>query len=155
MSDRHETDLCAVLGGERTRNSGAVWSDQGDGHQTGLDQHWTFGWDGKSTLGKSIGVSLEMWEKLTTQSRGLEPLLPLRWYANARLTQVSLDLAVLDLETFSQILDDANKYRRMEQVGCAREIHDHTQEDGPANGPCKGCGLMPYEASPDHGLDHD
>jgi len=154
MSDRHETDLVAVLGGERTRNSGAVWSDQGDGHQTGLDQHWTFGWDGKSTLSKSIGVSLEMWEKLTEQSRGLEPLLPLRFYANTRLTQVTLDLVVLELETFSQILDDANAYRKMQEIGCAGGNHRFSRlESGSVpgmmvrNGSCEGCGLDPHEAS--------
>jgi hypothetical protein len=112
MSDRHENDLVALLGGERTRNSGAVWSDQGDGHQTGLDQYWRFGWDGKSTLGKSIGVTRDMLAKLREQCRGLEPMLPLRWYANDRLTMVDEDWIAVESETFAQILDDANAYRR-------------------------------------------
>jgi hypothetical protein len=113
MSDRHEQDLVAILGGERTRNSGAVWSDQSDGHQTGLDQHYTFAWDGKSTLGLSIGVSRGMWEKLGEQSRGLEPLLPLRFYRDSRLTEVDVDLVALDLELFAQVLEDANKFREI------------------------------------------
>lgn len=155
MSDRHEQDLVAILGGERTRNSGAVWSDQADGHQTGSEEHWRFAWDGKSTLGKSIGVSREMWLKLGEQSRGLEPLLPLRFYANDRLTEVDLDLGAVDLETLAALISDANAYRRMEDVGCAQGIHDHTQTDGPANGPCHGCGLMPYEAGVSYDPDLD
>lgn len=113
MSSRHEDDLVAVLGGERTRNSGAVWSDQADGHQTGSEEYWRFAWDGKSTLGESIGVSRKMWRKLEEQSRGLESLLPLRFYANTRLTEVDIDLVSLDVEIFAQILADANAYRRM------------------------------------------
>lgn len=146
MSDRHEEDLLALLGGSGTRNSGAVWSDQSDGHQTGLDQHWRFAWDGKSTLGKSIGVTRDMLTKLREQCRGLEPLLPLRWYANDRLTMVDEDWILVEAETFAEVLDDANAYRKMKEIGCASGIHDHGQESGPANGhPCKGCGLHPYE----------
>jgi len=79
MSDRHEDDLVTLLGGTKTRNSGAVWSDPADGHQMGLDQHWRFAWDGKSTLTKSVSVTLDMLAKLREQCRGLEPMLPLRW----------------------------------------------------------------------------
>ncbi len=149
MSSRHEDDLVALLGGERTRNSGAVWSDQADGHQTGLDQFWLFAWDGKSTLGKSIGVSRDMLAKLREQCRGLEPMLPLRWYANDRLTVVDEDWIAVEAETMAQVLEDANSYRRMKDIGCAGGTHDHTQEDGPANGPCKGCGLFPHETGQD------
>lgn len=113
MSQRHEDDLVDLLGGERTRNSGAVWSDQADGHQTGLDQHWRFTWDGKSTLGKSIGVSRDMLAKLREQSRGLEILLPLRWYANDRLTEVDEDWIAVEAENFATILEDANRFRRI------------------------------------------
>ena len=113
MSDRHEEDLVALLGGEKTRNSGAVWSDQADGHQTGLDQYWLFTWDGKSTLGKSIGISRAMLAKLREQSRGLEILLPLRWYANDRLTEVDEDWIAVEAETFAQVLEDANAYRAL------------------------------------------
>lgn len=113
MSDRHEHDLVVLLGGERTRNSGAVWSDQSDGHQTGVDQYWTFGWDGKSTLGKSIGITRDMLTKLRDQCRGLEPMLPLRWYADERLTRVDEDWIAVEAETFAQILEDANAYRAL------------------------------------------
>lgn len=114
MSARHEDDLVALLGGERTRNSGAVWSDQADGHQTGLDQHYRFTWDGKSTLGMSIGITRAMWAKLVKQSRGLTPIIPLRWYRDARLTEVDLDLIVVEAEVFAEMMNDANAYRALE-----------------------------------------
>lgn len=122
MSIRHEDDLVVLLGGERTRNSGAVWSDQGDGHQTGLEQYWRFGWDGKSTLGKSIGVTREMIAKLRIQCRGLEPMLPMRWYANERLTEVDEDWIAIEAETFAQILTDANRFR---EIKAWAEEHDY------------------------------
>lgn len=113
MSDRHEEDIVALLGGTGTRNSGAVWSDQGDGHQTNLDQYWRFAWDGKSTLGLSISVTRAMWAKTAEQTRGLLPLLPLRFYRDSRLTQVDLDLIAVEAETFAEILSDANAYRAL------------------------------------------
>ena len=113
MSDRHEEDLADLLGGTRTRNSGAVWSDQSDGHMLASEEYWRFAWDGKSTLGKSIGVNRDMLAKLREQSRGLEPMLPLRWYADSRLTMVDEDWIAVEAETFAQILEEANAYRRL------------------------------------------
>lgn len=115
MSDRHEEDLVALLGGERTKNSGAVWNDRSDGHQIGLEGYWRFAWDGKSTLGESIGVTRKMLAKLREQCRGLEPMLPLRWYGNDRLTMVDEDWIAVEAETFAQIVADANKYRAMKE----------------------------------------
>lgn len=126
MSSRHEDDLVDLLGGERTRNSGAVWSDQADGHQTGLDQYWQFTWDGKSTLGNSIGVSRTMLAKLREQCRGLEPMLPLRWYANDRLTAVDEDWIAVEAQTMAAVLEDANALRRiLDWVG------EHEGEEDP------------------------
>lgn len=140
MSSRHEEDLVALLGGERTRNSGAVWSDQGDGHQTGLDQYWTFGWDGKSTLGKSIGVTREMLAKLRTQCRGLEPMLPLRWYRDERLTVVDEDWIAVEAETFASVLEDANRWRAVTEQGCLTGLHDRVGTDE-----CSVCGASAYD----------
>lgn len=142
MSDRHEEDLAELLGGKRTRNSGAVWSDQSDGHHLQSEEHWRFAWDGKSTLGKSIGITRDMVTKLRQQSRGLLPLLPLRWYRDNRLTGVDIDMVALDLETFVEILDDANLYRRMKDTGCHLGTHD---DFGVSGGECRVCGSMPYE----------
>jgi hypothetical protein len=147
MSARHEDDLVALLGGERTRNSGAVWSDQADGHQTGLEQHWRFTWDGKSTLGKSIGITREMLTKLREQSRGLEPMLPLRWYRDERLTMVDEDWIAIEADTLAQVLEDANKYQAMKEAGCAEGEHRFVRASEEEEIPhCTACGLAPYEA---------
>lgn len=154
MSSRHEDDLVALLGGERTRNSGAVWSDQADGHQTGSDAYWRFGWDGKSTLGKSIGITRKMLAKLREQCRGLEPMLPLRWYADERLTRVDEDWIAIEAETLAQIIEDANRWRLVSEVGCMEGNHEFERlESGSVpgmmirNGPCRGCGQSPHSAS--------
>lgn len=142
MSDRHEEDLVDILGGSRTRNSGAVWSDQGDGHQTALEGRYRFTWDGKSTLGKSIGVTVEMWRKLQEQSRGLLPVIPLRWYRDNRCTQVELDLVAIELDTFAEMQHDANKYHQIIETGCHEGTHDFQEPSV-----CSACGASPREAS--------
>jgi len=140
MSARHEEDLVAVLGGQRTKNSGAVGSDQMDCHQAGLDQHYKFAWDGKATLGKSIGVSRDMWHKAVEQSRHLFTAIPLRFYADTRLTRVDIDLIALDLETFAEILKDANTFRAAKEHGCLVGIHDF-----PGDSTCTVCGASGYD----------
>ncbi len=144
MSDRHEEHLADVLDGVKTKASGSTWADPSDGHQTASEGFWRFAWDGKSTLGKSIGVTREMWAKIEEQSRGLIPMVPLRWYGDQRLTRVDLDLVVIDLDTFAQMQADANRYRAMNDVGCASGNHEHQHDDG-TYGPCRGCGLHTYE----------
>lgn len=140
MSDRHEEDLADLLGGKRTRNSGAVWSDQSDGHHLQSEEHWRFAWDGKSTLGNSIGISRDMVTKLRQQSRGLLPLLPLRWYRDNRLTTVDIDMIALDLDTFAEILADANQWRRVQQSGCLTGMHTRIGTDV-----CSVCGASAYD----------
>lgn len=117
MSARHEEDLADILSGQQTRNSGAVWSDQGDGHQIQDDGYWRFVWDGKATLGKSISVTREMWDKINRQSRNLLPMIPLRWYQNERLTCVDIDLIAVDAKVFAQMRVDANNWRRHQEGG--------------------------------------
>src|SRR4028118_449738 len=81
MSARREDHLVALLGGRRTRNSGATFRDQMDGRHDHRSQGYTLAWDGKSTLGKSMTVSLAMWEKAKEQAHYNEPIMPLRFYA--------------------------------------------------------------------------
>jgi hypothetical protein len=92
-----------ILGGRRTRGSGNQFSDQMDGrHDEG---RWSFAWDGKSTLGNSVGVTPEMWDKAVEQSHGARPLLPLRWYSDWRLTP-RLDLVVCDLHDLAEMVGE-------------------------------------------------
>ena len=113
MSDRHEDHLAEVLAGRKTRGSGNQFRDQMDGKQSYREQHYTFAWDGKATLGKSISVTREMWAKAQEQAHWATPILPLRFYANERLTQVDADLVVVDLDTFAAMQRDANAYHRL------------------------------------------
>lgn len=117
MSDRHEEDLASVLDGRKTRASGSTWHDKADGHQRASEGHYRFAWDGKSTLGKSIGVSIDMWRKIGKDSGHLLPAIPLRFYADARLTMAHADLIAVDLEVFAQMQRDANRYRALLDEG--------------------------------------
>lgn len=117
MSDRHEDHLADVLSGRKTKGSGNQFRDQMDGKQSYREEHYVFAWDGKSTLGKSVSVTREMWAKAEEQSHWATPILPLRFYANARLTQVDADLVVVDLDVFAQMQHDANEYRRLLALG--------------------------------------
>lgn len=116
MSAKHEDHLAEVFNWRRTKNSGAVWNDQMDGrHDEGA---WKFAGDGKSTFGRSIGVTREMWGKALEQSHGARPLLPLRWYRpdDYSLTPV-LDLVVCDLNDLAEMISvlregEPDPYRR-------------------------------------------
>jgi hypothetical protein len=110
MSDRHESYIKKLIGGDITPGSGNQFNAQTDVKQPYKAQYYSFAADGKSTLAASITITLDMWEKLVEQAGHHEPLLPLRLYRNARLTE-SLDLVTLDFQLFAQILDDAQKYQ--------------------------------------------
>jgi hypothetical protein len=114
MSDRHESFIQKLFGGRISPGSGNQFNNQADVRHAVRSQYYTFAADGKSTLGKSIGVSLEMWDKLVEQSHSLNPLLPLRFYHDWRLTKAT-DLVVLEAKTFADILADANAYREGQQ----------------------------------------
>lgn len=102
MSDAHEIHVCELLGMRRTKASGSQFNDQMDGrHDEGA---WRFAMDGKATLGKSIGVSREMWDKAIEQSHGARPLIPLRFYDDWRLTP-GLDLVVADLNDLAELIE--------------------------------------------------
>lgn len=109
MSEAHEEYIARVLDGRRTRNSGAVWSDQMDVRNDVRDDAWAFAADGKSTFGESIGVSKAMWQKAVEQSNDLIPCLPLRFYDTYRL-DVGLDLWVIDGNTFEALLEAARNH---------------------------------------------
>lgn len=107
MGDAHERFLVSLLGGRKTKASGSVWKDQMDGRHNRRDVPFAFAWDGKSTLGKSVGVSRAMWEKAREQAAGERPLLALRFYDAERL-DVGEDLVVLSAHDFAELLEEAN-----------------------------------------------
>lgn len=108
MGDTHEEFLVGLYGGRQTRGSGNQWHNPMDGRQSSRQVAYAFAWDGKSTLSKSVGVSLSMWDKAREQAHGERPMIALRWYSNERL-EVIRDLVVVDAHDFAEILEAANR----------------------------------------------
>lgn len=106
MSDEHEKYLAKVLGGRRTRGSGNQPANPMDGRHSGMVEPFAFAWDGKSTFGKSISVTEEMWLKAEEQCLDERPMLALRWYRTERL-EVGLDLVTISLDDFLELRDAA------------------------------------------------
>lgn len=113
MSDKHEDYIHSVIGGRRTRNSGAVWSDQTDVRMDVRDDDLAFAADGKATLGQSISIKLEDWRKLETQAGDLTPVMPIRFYSTYRL-DVAQDLWLIDDHTMQMFLEIARDYYRQD-----------------------------------------
>lgn len=109
MGDAHEEFLVDLLDGRQSQGSGNQWTNPMDGRTNRMTEGYAFAWDGKSTLGQSIGVSLKMWEKAREQAGGERPMLGLRFYATERL-QVTRDLVVVDAHDMAEVLEAANKY---------------------------------------------
>ena len=135
MSERHESFLARLFGGRMTKGSGSHWTDQLDGKQARGSGEVVFAWDGKSTLGKSLSITEEMWLKAVEQTSAWEtPMLALRWYRNDRLTDVGLDLAVVTATTLANLQQDANEVVRLreevtalrQQVAAATPVREYT-----------------------------
>jgi hypothetical protein len=106
MSDRHEAYLQRLFGGRRMKGSGNQQSGQMDGRHDAHRGTFAFAWDGKSTFGKSLGVSREMWDKAVRQSHFERPMIPLRFYANYRLQDSeALDLVVVSANDMAEVLE--------------------------------------------------
>lgn len=131
MGSAHESFLVSLLGGRQTRGSGNQWQNQMDGRHNRLLQTFAFAWDGKSTLGKSVGVSRAMWAKAVEQAHGERPMLALRWYDNERL-DVGLDLITMSAHDAAELIEKANRVVALEEClsgGCV-----------PDAGSCGRCG---------------
>jgi hypothetical protein len=110
MGDTHERYVAQVLGQRQTRGSGNQWRDQMDSKHDRTSCAFAFANDGKSTLGKSIGVSRAMWDKAVEQAGGERPMLTLRFYTDASLTKVHADLAACDLLDFAEMREAAEAW---------------------------------------------
>jgi hypothetical protein len=102
MSDKHEAHLADRLRGRQTRGSGNQSANPMDGRHSRMDQSVAFAWDGKSTLGKSISITDDMWNKAVEQAHGERPMLAFRWYATDRL-EVKRDLICVSLDDFEEL----------------------------------------------------
>lgn len=103
LSRLHEADVAELLGGHRSKSSGNQWNDSGDGKLRKHDE-FSFGWDCKCVLPgtKTISIGREDWFKITEQSRGRRPMLPLRFYTSER-GEFDLDLIVIRLHDFAEM----------------------------------------------------
>ncbi|MET7363313.1 hypothetical protein ABZS76_33415 [Streptomyces sp. NPDC005562] len=115
MGDTHEAYFADLLGQRQTRGSGNQWRDPIDARHNRLDTNWAYASDGKSTLKKSISVSLASWKKAVEQAGGERPSMPLRFYADAALT-VAADLMLCDLLDFAEMRDAAQKWEQVKPL---------------------------------------
>jgi hypothetical protein len=137
MSDKHEITLAELLGGRVTRGSGNQFRDQMDGRNSRHQAH-ALAWDGKSTQASSTIVSRQMWTKAIEQAAGEKPMLALRFYGPGYELTPQVDLAVLDLHDFVEILEDARAYRKVQL--CLEQGHVTSGKKGDPNS-CVECGL--------------
>jgi hypothetical protein len=121
MAELHESDLAEWFGGMKSRGSGNQSNSPMDGRQDHLNGI-AWAWDGKSTRSKSIGVSLEMWEKAREQAHAERPMLALRFYGDDRLRDVLADLVTLDADDFRELLDLLGKLGRAKEI--VRQVRD-------------------------------
>lgn len=113
MGDLHEAHLAIVFSGARTRASGSVWFDPADGRNH-HDIPFAFAWDGKSTKGKTISVTLDMLAKIRQQAIGDRPAIGLRWYANELLDKVAEDWIAVPGADFEELLEGARRLAALE-----------------------------------------
>lgn len=134
MGDAHEASIAEWLKGRVQKGSGNQWHNQMDVVNDPATPHAMAG-DGKSTLGKSISVTREMWAKAKEQTfQGMEPSLHLRFYADETLRKVDTDLTVVDSRFFAEVLHDAREWQAHQLAleafeGAALEDLQKAQQD--------------------------
>lgn len=114
MADAHEADIAEDIVGTIQKGSGNQWHNQGDAKNNEREVPFPITADGKSTLGKSIGLSLSMWRKVVEQTFGQIPTLWLRWYKDESLREIEEDLVVIRRRDFKEILEAARNWEGMQ-----------------------------------------
>lgn len=112
MGELHEIYLAEVNAGRKSRASGSQWTDPADGRNA-HDEPYALAWDGKSTLGKSISLTLDMLRKIREQALGEIPELGLRWYGTGDLKKVLEDWVALPGDDLKEILSSARTWRTL------------------------------------------
>lgn len=116
MSDAHEKAVCEALGARRCAGSGNQPANPMDGRQNRYTSPVAFAFDGKSTFGATVSVTLPMWDKAVDQAQGERPMIAMRWYATRRLG-VRLDLVAITLEDMSELLERSDRLAAIEAAG--------------------------------------
>lgn len=112
MGARHEEYLAFVNDGRKSKASGSQWNDPADG-RSAHDEPFCTAWDGKSTLGKSISVTLEMLRKIREQALGEIPQVGLRWYKTESLRDVAEDWVAVPGDDWREILRAGRNWVRL------------------------------------------
>lgn len=109
MSDVHEQEIADLFGGLIMPGSGNQMANQMDVRQHHLRTgEWSFAFDGKCTLGESVGVSKKMWEKAVEQAEHEKPALPLRFFEDYRM-KGGYHLVVTDANDLAGLIEAARK----------------------------------------------
>ena len=114
MGELHEVYLADVNGGRKSRASGSQWDDQGDG-RNGHDGPFAFCWDGKSTRGQQIAVTLAMIAKIREQAQGERPQIGLRWYGNDLLDKIAEDWVAVQAEDWRELLEAGRQWAELQR----------------------------------------
>jgi hypothetical protein len=109
MGEIHEERLAAVNDGKKTRGSGSQWAEQADGRNH-HDLPFAFRWDGKSTKGRQVAVTLDMIRKIRDQAHGERPQLGLLWFGNEALTSVLESWIAVPEEDWGELLPAARAW---------------------------------------------
>lgn len=132
MGRLHEEYLAALNAGRRSKASGSQWTDPADGRNS-HDTPFALAWDGKSTKGKGITVTLEMIGKIRDQALGEIPEIGLRWYANDSLRDVTEDWIAVPGTDWGEILVAARDWQALcELIAADPEWSQLSAEEGPA-----------------------
>jgi hypothetical protein len=115
LSDKHEAFIQELFGGRICRGSGNQTNNPLDVRMDPQDRHtpYAFGFDGKSTRGRSMSITIEAWEKVWLQGHGQRPAMPLRFYHPDNTLTPHHDLVVVSLHDFQEVLELANTYAGM------------------------------------------
>lgn len=115
MSDAQEAWLADRFGGRVSRGSGNQPTSPMDVRQHHREQEFAVAFEGKSTRGKGITVTEEMWNKAVEQSIGEQPMLALRWYHDDRLRSFT-DLLVIDPDDYEALVDAARELKDVKKA---------------------------------------
>jgi hypothetical protein len=115
MSDRHEEWMADTFGGRVSRGSGNQPNSPMDVRQHHRDHEFAFAFEGKSTRGKGITVTEELWDKAADQAIGERPVLGLRWYHDDRLRSHT-DLLVISPDDFHELVEAARQYEKLKRT---------------------------------------
>lgn len=127
MGDLHEADIAEWIGGSQTKGSGNQWHNQMDAKNGTRKVPFPIAGDGKSTLGKSLSDTRELWKKFEDQSFGEIPVHFKRFYADQTLRRVDRDLVTLRVDDFVRLLEAARKWVHQENEKEARLVEFERQ----------------------------